>query len=247
MTPFLLRCQAVLAALLALGGTVHAAEISPLPSAESAGWKPLSQDDGIVAFEKNLPGSDIVALRGEGIVAAPIENVASVIYDTPHAHEWVADLEEARILHWINPFEYVEYDHIGTPFVMKDRDFVSHAVIDYDPAKRTFRYTFDAMDDPQAPKTGHVRGELHDTQFFLVPTADGKGTWVLGEAHADPKGSVPKWIVNLFQKGWPIDTIKSLRKQVLKRGQTVDPKVAEIIKLKTQAKGGAASTASSTQ
>jgi len=44
----------------------------------------------------------------------------------------------------------------------------------------------------------------------------GKKTRVLAEVLADPKGSVAKWIVNMFQKGWPHNTITSLRAQVKK-------------------------------
>jgi hypothetical protein len=32
----------------------------------------------------------------------------------------------------------------------------------------------------------------------------------------DPKGSVAKWMVNLFQKSWPHKTITALRQQVKK-------------------------------
>ena len=39
---------------------------------------------------------------------------------------------------------------------------------------------------------------------------------MVAEIHADPKGSVAKWIVNMFQKGWPHNTITSLREQVKK-------------------------------
>jgi hypothetical protein len=38
------------------------------------------------------------------------------------------------------------------------------------------------------------------------------------EVHSDPKGSIPKWLVNRFQKSWAYGTIKGLRAQVNKAG-----------------------------
>ncbi len=46
------------------------------------------------------------------------------------------------------------------------------------------------------------------------------------EIHADPKGSVPKWLVNLFQKGWPRNTIEGIRKQAAKADVKEHPVVA---------------------
>ena len=71
-------------------------------------------------------------------------------------------------------------------------------------------------DDSGAPKTDYVRGEFTYGTFTLTSIEGGKKTRVLAEVLADPKGSVAKWIVNLFQKDWPHKTIESLRKQVAK-------------------------------
>ena len=56
--------------------------------------------DGIRVYKREVPGSALLAFKGEGTVDAPIEKVATIIYDTTRATEWIADLKESRILRW---------------------------------------------------------------------------------------------------------------------------------------------------
>ena len=70
---------------------------------------------------------------GEGVVNAPIVRVASVVLDNRRATEWVADLEEARVVRMLGPTEFVEYDRVGTPpIIMLDRDFVCRGKVEVD-------------------------------------------------------------------------------------------------------------------
>jgi len=46
---------------------------------------------------------------------------------------------------------------------------------------------------------------------------------VVAEVHTDPKGSLPKWLVNLVQKSWAHTTLMGLRAQVGKASGPDDP------------------------
>jgi hypothetical protein len=82
--------------------------------------------------------------------------------------------------------------------------------------------------DPLAPPTDYVRGEIMQSYFILTSLEHGTKTHISVEVHADPKGSVAKWIVNMFQKSWPHNTISRLRAQVAK------PDIKEHIRLKAE-------------
>src|SRR5262249_30983530 len=118
---------------------------------------------------------------------------------------------------------------IGTPFVMKDRDFVAHVWMEVDKKAKTLVLRYRSEDDPAAPKTDNVRGDLINSRFVLTSLEGGKKTSLLAEIHADPKGSVPKWIVNLFQKSWPSDTFEGIRKQLTKPSIGVPAEFANVI------------------
>jgi hypothetical protein len=86
-----------------------------------------------------------------------------------------------------------------------------------------------SVDDPAAPKTDYVRADLEESSFVLTGSADGTKTHVVAEMHADPKGSIAAWIVNLFQKNWGYDTIANLRKQLRKPGIGVNAPLRSLL------------------
>src|SRR5579872_2428884 len=92
-------------------------------------WKQSSNSDGLSLYWSKVEGSQVIAFRGEGIVDAPIEKVASIIIDTTRATEWIDSLVSSNVVRNISPTEFIEYDHVGISFpfdtVMSDRDFVS--------------------------------------------------------------------------------------------------------------------------
>ena len=179
-------------------------------------WEKIDDDDGIVVYRREVPGSPIIAFKGEGVVNASILRVASVLIDTSRATEWMDSLAESRTLKHISEDEYIEYDHVSTPFVLKDRDFVFDAKLELDPAQKKLTLNMHSVTDPLAPETSYVRGELMHSSFTLTALDHGQKTHMVAEIHADPKGSVAKWIVNMFQKVWPHNTITSLREHVKK-------------------------------
>ena len=185
-------------------------------------WEKLSEEKGIEVFKKEIPGSPVIAFKGQAMVNAPIAKLITIMLDASRSTEWIDSLKESRTVRKISDRERIQYTHIGTPFVMKDRDFVTLSTIETDVPTKTFRLKFKSVTDPAAPETGYVRGEMMNSSFTFKAFAPDQ-TYVIAEIHADPKGSVAKWIVNLFQKMWPKNTLESLRKQAAKKDIPEEP------------------------
>ncbi len=193
-------------------------------------WKKSCTTNGINLYWSKVEHSPIIAFKGDGIVDAPIEKVASVMIDTNRGTEWVDSLLESRVVRPLSPTEFIEYDHVGTPFIMANRDFVSHVTIESDPRTRRMVVKFLPAEDSLAPPLKkYVRGVM-TCVYKLVPMTFSDETYVEAEIHCDPKGGVPKWLVNWFQQGWPQTTFSNLRKQMLKPNQVVLPIVEELLK-----------------
>jgi hypothetical protein len=125
----------------------------------------------------------------------------------------------------IGPLEFIEYDHVATPPILKDRDFVCRGRLALDLANQTFAMLIEPTKDPAVPvNDDYVRGELRGF-WKMQATAGGKKTYVMAEMLGDPKGSVPKWLVNLFQQSWAHSTLLSLRAQVAKKDIRIIPQV----------------------
>lgn len=195
--------------------------VASVPSA----WEELGNDDGILVHRREIPDSDIVAFKGEAVIDAPIAKVANVLIDTSRKLEWVADIKQAKNVREISEFERIEYNHTGTPWPVRDRDFVFHAKVELDRANKTVVFRLKSILDPSMPEASPVRGELKESSYTLTSIENDTRTRVLVQIQADPKGSLPRWVVNLTQKKWPRKTLNGIRLQVAKADVLENPAV----------------------
>ena len=219
------RAALPLAAILFVSAVASADGATP----KDPPWEKFDEDEGISVFKREVAGSPIIALRGEGIVNAPILRVASVLVDSARAPEWIDKLAEVKVIRKISDDEFIHWNHIATPMILKDRDFVFDIKLVLDPANKKVMLNYHSVYDSGAPKTDYVRGEFKDGSFVLTSIEGGKKTLVVAQVLADPKGSVAKWIVNMFQKSWAHKTIASLRKQVAKPDIKDQPRLKDLL------------------
>jgi hypothetical protein len=181
------------------------------------GWKEVGNEHGIMVWSKEIPGSDVVAFRGEAEIEAPIAKVAQVLSDTSRKLEWVADCKAAKDIEMVSPLDRIEYSHIGTPWPLQDREFVFRAKVEADKPNKTMIIRFSSIEDARVPMpAGRVRGKLLKSVYTLKSISDAKSHLRI-EIHADPMGSVPKWLVNAFQRRWPHVTLTHIREQAAKK------------------------------
>jgi hypothetical protein len=186
-------------------------------------WEKIRDDDGITVYRSKVEGTSVLAFKGEGRVDVPLLKVAHVIIDPARGTEWVDSLAESRKLREISELEFIEYDRFAMPFLVKDRDFVSRVTVTPDPAAQDLRIEFISVDDESMPPNRrNVRGNLVYSVFHLRPEGE-NATRVEAEILCDPKGALPKWLVNLFQKSWPVKTLQALRRQAARADVTPHP------------------------
>ena len=86
-----------------------------------------------------------------------------------------------------------------------------------------------SVNHPKIPilEKGRIRAVVAYSNIGIRPVSP-KRTYVELTILADPKGSIPAWLVNFFQKKWPVAFLKALEK----RSQTGVSKLARPLKLK---------------
>jgi hypothetical protein len=216
------RTQSLLTIGLAIGALTLAINICS--AAPISRWTKISDEDGISSYKREM-SNGIIDLLGEGIVDAPIVRVASVFLEYRRFTEWYDSVVEMRIVRRLGPLEFIGYTHLGTPpVIMKDRDFVWRGKIHLDLKKQTLTVSMVPATDPAMPPTHYIRGEMRG-YFKLTSVDNGHKTLATVEMHGDPKGSIAKWLVNLFQRNWPRNTLKGMRAQVAKPDLKIIPQV----------------------
>jgi len=201
------------------------------PISHASEWETIENtSDGIQILKQEIPDSSLVAFRGVGVVEAPLPLVATLIFDPDIGTKWIKGLDESRILRWLNKEEVVKYDHIGLPFFLSDRDFVTRIRMSFDLNKREMIFHYQQTDDPSAPRTGYIRGEIIGTTTITLRSIENdRKTRVDAAFLCDPKGSIPKWLVNFFQEDWPKATFRNLRKEVQKDAIPIDPRFSKLL------------------
>lgn len=190
----------------------------PTYAVEESGWEKVTETKDIKIFSKIVPGSPVVMLKGVGIIYAPIDKIAEVLLDIPGTLEWVENLKEAKILKSFSEDRFITYAHFssGVPFV-QDRDFVNlNTVVRSPDSKKVFMKTV-SIDDSTIKNPNFVRGHV-DLGTIELSFLDKNKTEFTSILHTDPKGSVPKWIVNWLMKKIPLNSFESLKKRLAKKG-----------------------------
>lgn len=180
-------------------------------------WERLKHKKGVEVFKKEIPGSKVVAFRGETILNGTVAQVFNILLDNSRRKEWVDRLEESVILEEKSSHEYTIYQQFFLPWPLKNREFVyqGNAYID--------RHTKDVVIHMQStdkhPPIPHsnrkdaVRAELKSSYYYLTKLGENQ-TKVVVEVHSDPKGHIPAWVVNLVQSSWPVKTLNGVKGQL---------------------------------
>jgi hypothetical protein len=191
-------------------------------------WEKIETKNEVDIFRGHLDGSEVVAFRGVSTISAPIPYVLSVIYDMSRIKEWMSDVGDVRVLEKKSLFEKIEYNRTTAPWPVSDRDFVYTTKVNINKENRSVEILIKSTDHKDAPKVkGVVRGELHLSRYLLKSVNEGKDTYIEVEILADPKGSLPKWVVNLFQGKWPVTTVNGIRKIATEKDYKIHPDILE--------------------
>jgi hypothetical protein len=196
-------------------------------------WVKINEENGIEVYELQKPSSSLISFKGSGIIYSPIGKVLNVLLDGERAPEWAADLEQSKVLSWISrPKVFIEYNHINMPFILSDRDFISQVNIQVNKKNKSIIVRYSTPKNSKYQKVlkdGHVLGDLNGSYFKLTSINNGQSTLLEGVVRCNPKGMLPTWVVNLFQKDWALTTINAIRTQSAKSDVTVHARFKKLL------------------
>jgi hypothetical protein len=179
-------------------------------------WEQIDDSDGIKVWRKDIEGSPVKAFRGEITLDASVSKISWVLADNKHRKDWVDRLETVVGLEKKSADKAVVYQSFDLPFPISDRDMVIQGSFVIDNKAQKVYLNLKSVEHPKAPETVGVRAQLHHSKYVLTPVNGGKQTKVEVEILTDPKGLLPKWLVNIIQKKWPYKTLMGLKNQVNK-------------------------------
>ncbi len=203
--------------------------LAPTP-AEAGGpakWEKVSSSDGVRVFRKQVPGTNVMAFRGEMTTNLHIGKLVTAYANTNLRRDWVDRWHSDAELEVRSKTERIFWIRFGLPWPVSDRDYVLHLKAGFNHAKREFTARLNSVNHVRKPKQSCcVRGKAFGTYYRFTALPGTNRTRVFVEVHTDPRGMLPGWLVNIIQKDWPRKTLLRLVKRARKGDITVNQTVA---------------------
>ncbi len=187
--------------------------------ADTSDWREISRDEGITIYLKPATESGTISVRGDATLNANAKHILDILADNKQASEWMPLVKERRDLKQLSETSRIEYTHIDLPWPVSDRYFINEATALNLP-NGGYHISVKSIENPPSEwlETGKVLGFLHFSELYLTPKEGGIKTFVSIEVNTDPRGLIPKWIINYEQRSWPKKFFLGLKRQLEKNG-----------------------------
>lgn len=190
---------------------------SPDVLVETAGWKIITRERGVVVSVKEHRDRDLPSFRGVGIVKDNILRVFAVLDDVKRHTEWMERCVGARLLRGTGDTGRIVYNRTDSPWPADDRDVVLRVDVEFDAPRHRIVNRFSSIRKSKIKPVDGVVRMPRLRGYYLLEALGPDRTRVTYEVDADPGGWLPDWVVEMAAESLPLETIVNLRRQVGRR------------------------------
>jgi len=179
-------------------------------------WEEVTydSDDDIRVWTRHVKGSDMKAFRGVTVLESTVTAPIALLQDVKRANEWVFNCKAMDLIEELSSTNAIYYTVISMPWPVKNRDSISETTITQNPDTGAVLVTMSARNDIFPVNDDHIRVTEFEGTWLIEPL-EGNNIRVTYEAHADPGGALPSWLVNSFVVEAPLNTLREFRKVVI--------------------------------
>lgn len=178
-------------------------------------WKLSKEKDGIKVYQSDSPHSNYKSIKVECVLEGTYDRLMVVLNDVSQQKQWVYNNKTSSLLKRISSNEFYYYAETTLPWPMSNRDAVVHFKMQKDSLNRFLHITSVSEPDYIPEKSGKVRVPRSDVSWHVtMPSA--KTISIVYIFDAEPGGSVPAWMANMFTDKGPYESFKKLS-EILKR------------------------------
>lgn len=172
-------------------------------------WKLTKQKDGIKVYQAGVANSDYKSIKVECILEGTFEKLVAILNQPDRFKDWVYNNKTGYILKQNDPNDYYYYTETYLPWPATNRDAIEHLKITRDSLNKFLKITADSEPDYIPEKKGKIRVPHSSIRWYVTaPTSSTINIEYVFEA--DPGGSLPAWLVNMFADKGPLESFKKL-------------------------------------
>lgn len=182
-------------------------------NAHAQAWELKKSADSIDVYTRTVNESPIKEFRAVGMVAASSSEILSILKDVASYPKWIEDVAYSETLESTKD-SLSFYYQMNLPWPIKDRDLCLEMKIFREENVTTVKLTSNPGLVP--PNDDFIRMLTVEGQW-VITAIDEENSQVQHQFLADPEGSLPAWVVNLFAVDGPHQTMLNLREFVKTR------------------------------
>lgn len=191
-------------------------------------WKLEYSSSNHNIYGQKISNLGLIAFKAEAIVKADVLKLITVLRDAKGGERWSKNLMHLEYIEEPNDLEATIYEVRDFPWPFSDRDAVLKYKATINHKRKSIYVTFNSINHKKVPKNNqYVRGQLHYGLMEFWPRKE--GTRIELTILADPKGIIPLWVVNLFQKNFPTKFIADLEEESRKSKRLPKPGIQDLV------------------
>jgi len=178
-------------------------------------WTLKLNKENIAVYTKTPANSDFKAIKVDCELNTTLTKLTAVVLDANAGTEWVYSTKSSILLKQVSPSELYYYSEVKLPWPFSNRDFIAHLIATQDPTTKVVTINGPVEHDYLPEKKEIVRVRKSSGKWVITPKGPNhiKLEYTL---EADPGGSIPAWLVNMFVTKGPFETFKKLKDQLNK-------------------------------
>jgi len=178
-------------------------------------WKLSKDEDGIKVYQSEVSHSKFKSIKVECTLEGTYDKLMAILNDVPNQKNWVYNSKNSSILKRVSASEFYYYSETHLPWPMTNRDAIIHLKMNKDSLDRFLKISAVSVPGYAPEKSGMVRVPRSDISWYVtMPSA--KTISIVYIFDAEPGGSLPAWVVNMFTDKGPYESFKKLS-ELLKR------------------------------
>lgn len=210
-------------------------ELRSIPKSEGAKWVKEKEVDGYTTYQNIGAQTDILPLKVEGVLNAPIDSIMEHLRQVDGSEKWTPDLLTKITLKDLGPRTAITYSLTDMPWPVYDRKLILHNQLYLDKERKLLFIFSKSVPFKGAPiPKRSIEAHVGYANMGFRPI-DHDRTYVELTAFIDPKGSLPAWLINFYQKSWPMKFLKALEARCqthpVKLRKGLQPMLKDLLKL----------------
>lgn len=184
-------------------------------SVQTSPWELKKDEDGIKVYTRLIEGSSIKEFKAIGTLPVAAEQIFAVLKDVKNYPDWIEDVQFAKMI-TDNGDALSFYYQLDLPWPVKNRDMALDMNITNTPDSIILKLTNNKDIEPL--NDDFIRMYNVVGQWSLYPIS-ATSTEVTHQFLADPEGSIPAWVINVFIVEGPYKSMKNLASYALNYSQ----------------------------